>query len=183
MMEPVTAKVQASFNINPNRSQTFLVSLVVLAAILAGGSAYLNDTPLGWAFLGLSALTFGAASLGWWKSQADVDSETAHPTSLALPQGGSISADARTIRDPLAIQHVLQMVDAMMTRQPLPDADGLIDNHLKLVPNSNEKAQAITHQINSDTQAVTNDLLDALKLSESRDTVAPVLLGTAKDKP
>lgn len=182
-MGPVTAKVQASFNINPNRSQTFLVSLVVLAAIFAGGSAYLNDSPLGWAFLGLSALTFGAASIGWWKSQADVDSENAHPTNLALPQGGAISTDARTIRDPQSIQHVIQLMDALITRQPLPDADGLIDSHLKLIPDSKENAQAVTRQINNDTQAVTNELLDALKLSESKYTVAPVLLDTAKDKP
>lgn len=182
-MEPVSAKVQASVSINPNRSQTFLVSLVVLAAILAGGAAYLNDTPLGWAFFGLTAFVFGAASLGWWKSQADVDSENAHPTNLALPQGGAISADARTIRDPQAIQHVLQIVDALMARQPLPDADGLIDDRLKLIPNSKERAQAVTKTINSDTQAATNDLLDALKLSESGDTVSPVLLDAANNEP
>lgn len=179
-MEPVAAKVQASVNINPNRSQTFLVSLVGLAAILASGSAYLNDSPLGWAFLGLSTLAFVAASLCWWKSQPDVDSENAHPTNLALSQGGAISTDARTIRDPRAMRHLLQIIEAMTTRQPLPDADGLIDDELKLIPNSKEQAQAVTQEINNDTQAVTNELLDALKLSESADTVSPVLLDAVK---
>lgn len=182
-MEPVAAKVQASFNISPHRSQTFLVSLVLLAGLLAGGSAYLNDSPLGWAFLGFSVLAFGAASRGWWKSQPDVDSENAHPTNLALSHGVSITTDARTLRDPQSMQHVFQLVNTFITRQQLPDADGLIDSHLKIIPDSKEDAQTATRQINDDTQALTNRLWDALRLSESRDTVAPVLLDTEKDKP
>lgn len=98
-------------------------------------------------------------------------------------KGGQYQLTPERYVTPQSIQHVIQLIDALITRQPLPDADGLIDSHLKLIPDSKENAQAVTRQINNDTQAVTNELLDALKLSESKYTVAPVLLDTAKDKP
>lgn len=181
-MEP--AKVKASFNITPNHSQTFLVSVVLFAATLTICSLLVeNDPVFRWVLLGFSAVTFLIGGAGWWKSQADVDSENAHPTSLKLPDGTTISSDPRTIRDPQSIRHVLQLLEVSINRKPLPDADGLVDADLKVIPGSTESAQAATLQINNAVQAATNSLLDTLKLSEDIATVAPVLLNPDNDKP
>lgn len=181
MDQVIPAKVEAKLNITPNRSQTFLVAAVIFATVLAICSVSTGNESLGWAFLGFSLITFALAFSGWWKSQADVDSENAHPTNLELPNGTLFTTDLRTMRDPRAIQNVLQVIDATINRQPLPQADGLVDTDLKIIFNSEEKAQAITNQINNDTQVATNILLDALKFSEESKTVAPVLLVKASD--
>lgn len=183
-MEPkLPAKVEASFSIIPSRSQTFLVSVVLFAATLAVCSLLVqNDPVFRWVLLGFSAATFLLGGAGWWKSQPDVDSENSHPTSLRLPDGTTISSDSRTVRDLQSVQHIIQLLEASINRKPLPDADGLLDSDLKLIPGSKESAQAVTLQINNEVQADTNSLLDALNLSKDSTTVAPILLNTETDK-
>ena len=177
MIDPgINAKVETSVQLNPILSQTFLVALLafptICSAILFG-----IDKPVGgWAFFAFAALSSIAAIWSWRSSQPDVDSAGAHPTNLALPDGTSISTDLRTIRNPQACQNFLEVINQTVNRRPLPDADGLVGADLNLLPDSKEKAQQATRQINGDTQAITNYLIDAFKLSESNDTVTPILL-------
>lgn len=172
----VTTKVETSVQLKPILSQTFLVALLafptICSAILFG-----IDKPVGgWAFFAFAVFSSIVATRSWKSSQPDVDSAGAHPTNVALPDGTAISTDLRTIRNPQTLQNFLEVINQTINRRPLPDADGLVDVNLGLLPDSKEKAQQATHQINDDTKAITNSLIDAFKLSESNDTVAPILL-------
>jgi hypothetical protein len=184
MIDSVIAPtVKADIKLIPTLSQTFLVSLIVFALVLMVCSAFLlrDESPAGWAFFAAGVLVTVGAGFGWWKSQADVDSAGAHPTIVTRPDGGSLTTDLRTIRSPQALQNLAQLANGILNTQPLPIADGLVDSNLTLIPNSKEKAEAVTLQINEVTQAVTNGLVDVFKLAEDSATVAPVLLDTIKE--
>ena len=179
MIEPqLSASVEANVSIQPAQSQTFLVSLLGLSAIsITCGAILLGlEMPAGWAFVALSTLPLGGAVACWWKSQPDVDSVGAHPTTITRPDGGVVTTDLRAIRSPQVLQNLSQLAHGILTTQPLPIADGRVDRDLNIVPDSKEEARAITEQINDTTQAITNNLIDALNLSEGGTTVAPVFL-------
>ncbi len=185
MVQPeLSAKVETSVSIQPILSQTFLVSLLGLSAIALICSAVLLEKGVvaGWMFAVLAAIPMGGAIAGWWKSQPDVDSAGAHPTTVTRPDGGSLTTDIRTIRSPEALQNLAQLANGILNTQPLPNADGLVDSDMKVIPDSQEKAEAITQQINKETQVITNGLVDALNLSEDNATVAPVLLNPPNNK-
>lgn len=182
MMEPdISAKVETSVSIQPALSQTFLVSLLGLSAVSLVSAAVLLGMGIaaGWIFLALALIPMVGAIAGWWKSQSDIDLASAHPTNLALPDGLKLSADPRTIRDLQAVKNVSQILGVVLNRQPIPDADGLVSSDLKVIPNSKHQAQQAIEEINNDTQAITNSLFDAMKLSEDETTIAPVVLTTA----
>jgi hypothetical protein len=178
----VNARVETSVHLKPILSQTFLVSLLAFPTICSAILFGIDKPSGGWAFFVLALLSTIAAVWSWRSSQPDVDSAGSHPTNLALPDGTLISTDLRTIRDPKALQNFLEVINQTVNRRPLPDADGLVGVDLNLLPDSKEKAQEATRQINDDTQAITNSLIDAFKLSEGDAAVAPVLLEKAGDK-
>lgn len=179
MVQPeLSAKVETSVSIQPILSQTFLVSLLGLSAIALICAAFLlgKGVVAGWMFAVLSGVPMGGAIACWWKSQPDVDSAGAHPTTLIRADGASLTTDIKTIRSPEVLQNLAQLANGILNTQPLPNADGLVNSDMKVIPDSQEKAEAITQQINEETQVLTNGLVDALNLSENNATVAPVLL-------
>lgn len=181
MMEPeVNAKVETSVQLKPILSQTFLVALLAFPTICSAILFGIDKPTGGWAFFAFAVFSAIAAIKSWRSSQPDLDSAGSHPTNLALPDGTTISTDLRTIRDPKSLQNFLELINQTINRRPLPDADGLVGTDLNLLPNSKDKAQETTRQINEGTKAITNSLIDAFKLSESKETVAPVLLEEEK---
>ena len=179
MVQPeLSAKVETSVSIQPVLSQTFLVSLLGLSAVGLICATFLLEKGLGagWIFAVLSVVPMGGAIVGWWRSQPDVDSAGAHPTTLIRADGASLTTDIKTIRSPEVLQNLAQLADGILNTQPLPNADGLVNSDMKVIPDSQEKAEAITQQINEETQALTNGLVDALNLTDDAATVAPVLI-------
>lgn len=179
MVQPeLSARIETSVSIQPILSQTFLVSLLGLSAISLICAAFLLEKGVGagWMFAVLSVVPMAGAIACWWKSQPDVDSTGAHPTTFTRADGASLTTDIKTIRSPVVLQNLAQLANGILNTQPLPNADGLVNSDMKVIPNSQEKAGAITQQINEDTQVLTNGLVDALNFSDDNATVAPVLL-------
>ncbi len=164
-----TAEVKANVDVRPARSQVFLVSAAIVAAVAVVCSAGLIAVGQGggWGFLVFAGLVLAGGYLSWSKSQSDVDLDSGHPTTIALPDGTNISTDSRLLGSPDRLAALVRIVDEVLCRRMLPAPDGLVDSNAKVIADSKEGAIAIANQINSSTQAATNSLIDALGLSES----------------
>jgi hypothetical protein len=145
--------IATQVKLSPKASQIFLVSNSVLAGfcLALGAGLLFAANGAGWAFLVLAAMLMGGAFWAWHFSQPDVDLQAAVPTTLSLPDGTKVSTDSRTLRSKNAVAGLLQLCEAYK-REPLPAADGLVENGLP-VPNSEAQAQLQVRQINDEVQA------------------------------
>lgn len=166
-----TAEVKASVDVRPVRSQVFLVSIAVVAgiAVICGTGLLAFDKVAGWWFLLFAILLVGADFWAWTKSQSDVDLDESHPTKLALPDGATLSTDSRILRSPEGVKAIAQLFQNIISRRPLPEPAGLVDENTQILPDSKAEALALASQINSQTQATTNALLDALGMGAAVD--------------
>lgn len=99
--------------------------------------------------------------------QSDVDLDESHPTQLALADGTTLSTDSRILRSPEGVKAFAQLFQNIISRRPLPEPDGLVDENAQILPDSKAEALALASQINSQTQATTNALLDALGMGDA----------------
>jgi hypothetical protein len=164
-----TAEVKANVDVQPVRSQVFLVSAAIVAAIsvICGAGLIAVGQGGGWGFLVFAGVVLAGAFWSWSKSQPDVDLDSSHPTAIALPDGTNISTDSRVLRSPEGVRALGRLVDEILCRRPLPAPDGLVDSNAKVIADSKDDAIAVANQINSSTQAATNSLIDALGLSDA----------------
>lgn len=166
--QAATAEVKASIQVRPGRSQVYLVSVAVVAgiSIICGTTLLAFDKPAGWGLIVLPCILLGAGFAAWRTSQSDTDLEHAHPTKFHLPDGTQVTTDSRTLRSPEGLRGLARICDEILCRKPLPKPDGLVDSNATVIPNSKDNAAALVNQINEKTQTATNNVLDALGLSD-----------------
>lgn len=164
------ANIEATFKIEPTRSQSVLVAAAVggiITIICSMGLFVFDRAYAGIAFLLFAAAIFFFTFRGWFKSQSDVDLEQSHPTSITLPNGTSLTTDSRTLRSLDSLQGAVRLCEEVIHRKPLPEPTGLVDGKLQAIPNSGDQARTIQAEINKTTQEATNLLIDALQLNKS----------------
>lgn len=150
---PVTASVSTQVNLAPKASQTFLVSITVLAGvcIVCGAGLLSTEKEAGWGFVALASVLMGVAVRAWLSSQSDTDLHASTPTTITLPHGRAITTDSRNLRSKTAVDGLIQLCEAYH-RTPLPQADGIIENGV-IVPDSAAEAQARVLLINAEGEA------------------------------
>lgn len=163
-----SAAVKADVDVKPRRSQVVLVALVVFAVIsLLCAAALLAWSIAGWGwFMGLAALSLVAVLFGWFRSQSDIDMEGSHPTSFTTPSGVTVATDSRLLRSPDGVASLIQSAEGILHRQPLPEPDGMVDKDFIPILKSKDLAVTRINEINKNTQQLTNQLCDALGLSQ-----------------
>lgn len=166
-------ELKTAVEVRPTQSQVFLVGCLVLAGIslFAGAGLLSIEKSSGWVLIGFAVFSFVGTLFLWKSAQPDVDLQDNHPTHIALPNGTQVSTDSRTLRSPEALRGLTHVVTEVLHRRPLPEPAGLVDESGKIVPDSKEEAVSQVAQINSDVQRETNQLLDALGISDVEPTV------------
>jgi hypothetical protein len=146
---PLTsASLAAQVNLVPKASQTFLVSISVLAGlcVVCGAILLFSSNEAGWAFVALASVLMCGALWAWRSSQSDIDLHSSAPTTLSLSDGTNVSTDSRTLRSKEAVAGLLQLCEAHQ-RVPLPVADGIVESGM-VVPDSAAEAQLRITAIN-----------------------------------
>jgi hypothetical protein len=158
---PSHASVEARVTLLPKASQTFLVSVTVLAGLcVVCGSGLLSlGANAGWAVCSFAIPLMGTAFLAWRSSQSDTDLDTSAPTTLSSPDGMQISTDSRNLRNVDAVNGLVQLLEASR-RTSLPEPDALFENGM-VIPNSVVEAQARVQHINNNVEAQSRNI-DAL---------------------
>ncbi|GAB5604611.1 hypothetical protein [Sideroxyarcus sp. TK5] len=170
-----SAQVKADVQVLPTHSQVFLVAVTVLVVIMVICAAALlaKENQSGWGFLVLASVLMATAFWAWNKSQPDTDMHQAHATQIAMQNGTSITTDSRLLKSAEGLRGLSNLIQEMLSRQPLPKPDGLVDAEAKVIPNSASQAAILADKINSETQAATNSLIDALGLAEVNQNLTP----------
>ncbi|MDD5241622.1 MAG: hypothetical protein PHG47_07870 [Sulfuricella sp.] len=164
-----SAEVKTSVQVLPTHSQVYLVAAAVLAAIIVicGTVLLMAGHQGGWGFLFLAAAVITADFWAWQKSQSDTDMHQAHATQITLANGTCVTTDGRMLKSAKGLHGLTSIIQEMLTRQPLPEPDGLVDANVKVIPNSAANAISLTSKINSETQITTNSLIDILGLADA----------------
>lgn len=174
MSTEVKVDSSVSTTLIPERSQVFLVGLIVFACLSLILSCYLFtlDNTAAYYFFGLACLLAGGALLGWFKSQPDVDLADSRATEVSLPNGAALTTDSRLLRSPEGLAALVQLLHETLAREPLPIADGTLDADMQLMPESSATAKSRTLEINHQVQMTTDKLIETMGLS---DKTAPTL--------
>ena len=94
-----------------------------------------------------------------------------------------ITTDSRTLRSPDSIAGFVKLLQEVLHRRPLPDPDGFVDSNAQIIPNSKGDAVALVREINNDTQATTDSLIDRLGLSDKNTHVTQKLAYSTDNGP
>lgn len=125
----VKASIDTRLTLSPEKSQTFLVILLISSTLLIFlGMFFLwHGKTEGW-FSSIIGLLLGiAAFCGWLQSQKSIDMGNAPPTVFS-GQGVSLSTDARTFASSDSTIGLMNVLCTIMEREPLPEASGIIDH-------------------------------------------------------
>lgn len=162
------AKIKASVDVRPTHSQAFLVATAVVAAIsvICSAGLFAAGRPGGWPLLGFGAIVLVVGFWAWSKSQSDSDLRGGHPTEFQLSDGTKLATDSRLIRSPQGVQAFTQLIDEILYRRQIPEAAALVDSNGQVIPDSEDAASAVVSKINRETQAITDELIDKLRLAE-----------------
>ncbi|MBJ2156657.1 hypothetical protein [Variovorax sp. IB41] len=168
-----SADFKAHVGVKPIRSQVVLVALIGVAAISLICTTILLATGnmAGLALLLFAFAALGASLYGWLKSQSDADLDQAHPTAVTTSDGTLISTDTRTLRSSESVAGLVRLVE-LLHRQPLPPASGMLDAKSQIIEGSEAIAIEAVMRINGETQNQTNEVLDALRMSQIKEGVA-----------
>lgn len=163
--------------LNPERSQVFLVGLIVCACLGLILSCYLFalDNNAAFYFFGLASLLAVGALIGWFKSQPDVDLADSRATQVSLPNGAALTTDSRVLRSPEGLAALVQLLQETMAREPLPIADGTLDADMQIMPKSSADAKSRTVEINQKVQMATDKLIETMGLSDNATSTLQVL--------
>jgi hypothetical protein len=146
------ADLKAGVTLTPERSQVFIVAMLVLAGIaLVAGLVFLWYKPeICWVPFSFALLFAGVASIGWFRSHSNVDLHGAAPTTVSSSENGAIqlSTDLRTLLTPEALIGLTQVVELITYRQPIPEPDGLVGKGGIPIPLSKEQAVSRVHAVN-----------------------------------
>jgi hypothetical protein len=158
------ASVDATVQVAPTKSQVVLVTLAIgamLALVLSAAMFFLDKPGPGVLFALIGAAAFGGTLWAWLRSQADVDME-GPPTTIALPDGTSLSTDSRSLRSVEAFQALAGLCNTLLHRRPLPEPAGMVDPMLKVIPGSEREAIEYVKDLNEAIRKDESDLLDSL---------------------
>lgn len=169
----LTAGIETQINIRPVRSQVFLVALICLTALslIIGAILFYFGLDSGWIFVAIGLMFFIGSLWGWKQSQSDSDLDKAISTKIDLPDGTSVSTDPRVLRSPESAQALIQVLQEVLSRRPLPEPSGLVNEQLEVIQDSLPSAKAIVDKINTETQVKTNKVLDLFNLHDEQATV------------
>lgn len=168
MIPEVSAEAKVTALLRPARSQVLLVAFagVCIIALLCGTYLLGEGKQEGWGLVAIAALIFFGCLWAWNKSHSDSDLINAHPTSLNLSDGTSITTDTRTLRSPTSAYSLVLLIQEALLRKPLPSPDAMVDGSFQPVPDSKDEAIAAASLINQQIQSDCNIVLDSLGLTD-----------------
>lgn len=160
----VGASVKSRIDVKAGRSQGLLVTLAVAGGVslVCGAVIVAMQNLHGLWFLGFSAVPFGLAFRGWWKSQADTDFDNAKPTTVVLADGKSITTDGRTLVNPVAVEGLTRMLEHFQ-RPVLAEASGIVDSQYQVIPGTERAAAEATARIQAQADQYLEGVIDGLK--------------------
>lgn len=168
------SQIQTDIKISPAKSQTILFCLAIVAAacLLSGFYFLWYKHESSWIPIVIGLMLLAPVVAGWFKSQKDIDLDSAQPTNIVDERGNQLTIDNRALQSPQLIQNLEKIIYALSHREPLPSPDGLVDNKGVPVPDSKGSAQNIVKEINNKIQITTAQAVTAICLGASQD-VAP----------
>jgi hypothetical protein len=156
---PVGAKFDGKLNLTPQGSQVVVVTLLVLCAVgFLGTMIFLwNDRPHAWVPGLFTSLTGVAGVWGWWLSHG----QEATPTKVSVKKGGhlEIHTSAATLNSPETFQRLMGMLSVIGYRQPIPIPEGMLDAHMRPIPDSGAAAQALAEDVNKRVQDLQSEAI------------------------
>lgn len=89
----------------------------------------------------------------WDKSHVNVDRSELPAVTIAThdgDRGATVAVPSQELRSPEAIDTLGRLVSSLQYRQPLPDANGIVDQGGKPIPDSEQQAVALTKELNEE---------------------------------
>ena len=160
----VGASVKSHIDVKAGRSQSLLVTLAIVGGVslVCGAVIVAMQNLHGLWFLGFSAVPFGLAFRGWWKSQADTDFDNAKPTTVVLADGKSITTDGRTFINPVAVEGLTRVLEHFQ-RPVLVEASGIVDAQYQVIPGTEQAAAEATARIQAQADQYLEGVVEGLK--------------------
>ena len=147
----VSADISAKLSLNPKLSQISIIISLLISAISFLSCFVFIWNEKNWVVPCLVGTLFLAVScIGWWRSQRAIDMSNSTPTELTGLDGIKILTDTRAIESNNAVNNLSKIMQVIANRNPLPEANGLIDDNGNIVPNSAEASNQVVNNINSE---------------------------------
>nr|ELR5185535.1 hypothetical protein [Providencia rettgeri] len=159
-MEPrLKSSLDAKLLLKPLKSQIFLTTLLLLSFALCGGGIFFlwHEKPNGELIFFSGLLLIIVSFIGWLTSKDSSDLDQATPTTISN-NGMQLTTDAKSIRSASASKNMIDCIQAMISREELPPAAGIVDEdgNVHSDEESLKKAQKVTDEINGLTKMVNN---------------------------
>lgn len=153
----VSADISAKLSLNPKLSQiSIIISLFISAISFLSGFVFIWNGK-NWVVPCLVGTLFLAVScVGWWRSQRAIDMSNSTPTELTGINGVKILTDTRAIESNNAVNNLSKIMQIIAHRNPLPEANGLIDNNGNVIPNSVDASNQVINKINAENLSVSD---------------------------
>ena len=170
----IGAEVKADVNLAPKGSQIFVFSSLLLSAFsLIVGFVFLwYKHEYSWVPFLFTFLLGLLSSVAWFKSYKNVDLGGAPPTTIsATPSGIYMATDARTLLSFESLQALDKILNLLVHRVPLPDADGLLDEQGTPLPTQKTQASKRVQKANQEAENLTKETVKFLGSTGSADLV------------
>ncbi|MCG9660780.1 hypothetical protein [Vibrio mediterranei] len=144
--------VQAS--LTPQKSQIVLICFLLSGLfVLCIGLFFLYEKVELWyvpSVIGVCIITF--SGVAWFKSQKDTDLAGSTTSISRAEDRIEITTDARFANSKDGILLLNKVIEVDLNRQPLPQADGMIDKYGEVIPDTEAVANEQVSEINALTQ-------------------------------
>ncbi|CAK2438819.1 conserved hypothetical protein [Vibrio crassostreae] len=144
--------VQAS--LNPQKSQIVLICFLLSGLlVLCIGLFFLYEKIEMWyvpSVIGVCIIIF--SGLAWFKSQKDTDLAGSTTSISRADDKIEITTDARFANSKDGVLLLNKVIDIDLNRQPLPQADGIVDKHGEVIPDTRAFANEKVSEINAQTK-------------------------------
>ena len=179
-MFKLLSRMKALIRIAPTGSHVVLLSLVgVLALCLFSTFSFIRDGIDYCVPLAFAAVLFCAVVWLWLRSQRHLDDAPKPPITMSYRDGNTstkVSIHLGGLRPNEQLAVLERGLSALQHRKPLPEPDGLVDEHGRPVPQSEEEARHRVEVANRVALAGTNTNADLSAVESSAERAQPALI-------
>ncbi len=146
----IRAALQTKFNFKPERSQVFVVALLIVGALclIMGFILLLLQNSDFWMPLLIGLVLIAISIFLWLISYKNIDMAGSVPTTITDKSSGfSLTTDARTLTETL--QNFEMIFSVLGHRKPLPEPDGLVDADGRPQPDKKQEALERVREANA----------------------------------
>ena len=144
--------VGAKVDVSPKGGQLVPVILAISSTFFFGAAVWLQSQGKSYELAGgVGVAFFGAAIALYLVSHKNSDLQRSHAFGLTVGSGGNqvvVKADPRSMPSLDYIKGMLSHINIIFSREPLPEASGMIDELGKPIENSVDQARDVTDRAN-----------------------------------